>query len=163
MNSDAIRLEDFIQAVQSQLDNAQAAMAVKARNQNLPLTFAIKDINLDLRAHVEFTDSEIRIRPAAAGEKEVSAFHLVFTAITRPAIEENAITFSTDDDQPLEDLGDARVPGGARGGCDRWLAGHTPPSRCTSRAFCAWRRFSASSHTHDRGPSTSSASTSRPR
>lgn len=102
-----LRLEDFIQAVQSQLDNAQAAMAIKARNLDLPLTFAIKDINLDLRAHVEFTDSEIRIRPAAAGEKDASVFHLVFTAITRPAIEENAITFATSpDDQGLEELGD---------------------------------------------------------
>jgi len=107
VSSEALRLEDFIQAVQSQLDNAQAAMAIKARNQNLSLTFAIKDINLDLRAHVEFTDSEIRIRPAGAGEKEASTFRLVFTAITRPAIEENAISFSTDDDdQPLEELGD---------------------------------------------------------
>jgi len=108
MTRDAtLRLEDFIQAVQSQLDNAQAAMAVKARNLNLPLTFAIKDINLDLRAHVEFIDSEIRIRPAGAGEKEASVFHLVFTAITRPAIEENAITFATDpDDQSLDELGD---------------------------------------------------------
>lgn len=108
MTRDAtLRLEDFIQAVQSQLDNAQAAMAIKARNLNLPLTFAIKDINLDLRAHVEFADSEIRIRPAAAGEKEASVFHLVFTAITRPAIEENAIAFAADpDDQPLEELGD---------------------------------------------------------
>ncbi len=102
-----LRLEDFIQAVQSQLDNAQAAMAIKARNLNLPLTFAIKDINLDLRAHVEFAESEIRIRPAAAGEKEASVFHLVFTAITRPAIEENAIAFSEDpDDQSLDELGD---------------------------------------------------------
>ncbi len=109
MTRDAtLRLEDFIQAVQSQLDNAQAAMTMKARNQNLPLTFAIKDINLDLRAHVEFAESEIRIRPAAAGEKEASIFHLVFTAITRPAIEENAISFSADDpdDQLLDDLGD---------------------------------------------------------
>ncbi|MDQ0373925.1 hypothetical protein [Cellulomonas humilata] len=107
MTRDAtLRLEDFIQAVQSQLDNAQAAMAIKARNLNLPLTFAIKDVNLDLRAHVDFVDSEIRIRPAAAGEKETSVFHLVFTAITRPAIEENAISFSTDpDDQPLDELG----------------------------------------------------------
>jgi hypothetical protein len=102
-----LRLEDFIQAVQSQLDNAQAAMAIKARNLNLPLTFAIKDINLDLRAHVEFADSEIRIRPAAAGETETSVFHLVFTAITRPAIEENAITLADDpDDQSLDELGD---------------------------------------------------------
>ena len=57
-------LEHFIQAVQSQLDKAQAAMAMKARNLNLPLTFAIKDITLDLRAHVEFARNEIRIRPA---------------------------------------------------------------------------------------------------
>lgn len=102
-----LRLEDFIQAVQSQLDNAQAAMALKARNANLPLTFAIKDINLDLRAHVEFSNSEIRIRPAAAGEVEASVFHLVFTTITRPAIEENAQAFADDpDDQSLEDIED---------------------------------------------------------
>jgi hypothetical protein len=107
----ALRLEDFIQAVQSQLDNAQAAMAIKARNLNLPLTFAIKDINLDLRAHVEFADSEIRIRPAGAGEAEASVFHLVFTAITRPAIEENAVTLSHDpDDQSLDDVGTDLTP-----------------------------------------------------
>ncbi len=104
-SSVTLRLEDFIQAVQSQLDNAQAAMALKARNANLPLTFAIKDINLDLRAHVEFTDSEIRIRPAAAGEGEASMFHLVFTTITRPAIEENARALSDDpDDESLDDI-----------------------------------------------------------
>lgn len=103
--SATLRLEDFIQAVQSQLDNAQAAMAIKARNLNLPLTFAIKDINLDLRAHVEFSNSEIRIRPAAAGETDASMFHLVFTTITRPAIEENAVALSQDpDDQPLDEL-----------------------------------------------------------
>jgi hypothetical protein len=108
MNGTAtLRLEDFIQAVQSQLDNAQSAMAIKARNLNLPLTFAIKDINLDLRAHVEFTDSEIRIRPAGPGETDTSMFHLVFTAITRPAIEENAVAMSDDpDDQSLDELGD---------------------------------------------------------
>ncbi len=100
-----LRLEDFIQAVQSQLDNAQAAMALKARNANLPLTFAIKDINLDLRAHVEFANSEIRIRPASAGEVEASLFHLVFTTITRPAIEENARSLADDDDdQSLDEI-----------------------------------------------------------
>jgi len=98
-------LENFIQAVQNQLDKAQSAMAVKARNQNLPMTFAIKDINLDLRAHVEFSEGEIRIRPAGADETEASVFHIVFTAITRPMIEENAAAFSEDpDDQSLEDL-----------------------------------------------------------
>jgi len=108
MNGDAtLPLERFIQAVQSQLDNAQTAMAVKARNLSLPLTFAIKDISLDLRAHVEFSQSEIRIRPAAASDKEASQFHLVFTAITRPMIEENAIAFSeAPGESSIDDLKD---------------------------------------------------------
>lgn len=112
MNGSAsLRLEDFIQAVQSQLDNAQSAMAIKARNLNMPLTFAIKDINLDLRAHVEFVESEVRIRPAGPGETDTSTFHLVFTTITRPAIEENATTLSEDTkDQPLDSLGDELSP-----------------------------------------------------
>ena len=101
-------LEHFIQAVQRQLDNAQTAMAVKARSFNLPLTFAIKDITLDLRAHVEFARSEIRIRPAGAADKDASLFHLVFTAITRPMIEENAITFQEDPEDAIaeDDLTD---------------------------------------------------------
>lgn len=102
-----IPLENFIQAVQSQLDKAQSAMAVKARNLNLPMTFAIKDINLDLRAHVEFAAGEIRIRPSGADEKDASVFHIVFTAITRPMIEENAAALSTDpEDQGLDTLED---------------------------------------------------------
>lgn len=100
-------LEHFIQAVQSQLDNAQTAMAVKARNLDLPLTFAIKDITLDLRAHVEFARSEIRIRPAGPGDKEASVVHLVFTVITRPMIEENAIAFGeTPEDRSIDELKD---------------------------------------------------------
>lgn len=100
----SLRLEDFIQAVQSQLDNAQAAMALKAHNANLPLTFAIKDVNLDLRAHVDFADSEIRIRPAGAGDGETSLFHLVFTTITRPAIDENARAFADGNDDDGQSL-----------------------------------------------------------
>jgi hypothetical protein len=103
----ALPLENFIQAVQSQLDKAQTAMAMKARNLNLPLTFAIKDITLDLRAHVEFSRSEIRIRPAGANDAEASVFHLVFAAITRPMIEENAVSMADDpDDRAIGDLED---------------------------------------------------------
>ncbi|MES2318835.1 MAG: hypothetical protein V4631_15245 [Pseudomonadota bacterium] len=100
-------LEHFIQAVQSQLDKAQAAMAMKARNLNLPLTFAIKDITLDLRAHVEFARNEIRIRPAGAADTQASMFHLVFTAITRPMIEENASALADNpEDRQIDDLKD---------------------------------------------------------
>ena len=107
----AIPLENFIQAVQAQLDRAQTAMTLKARNLNMPLTFAIKDISLDLRAHVEFSRSEIRIRPAGSSETEASVFHLVFAAITRPMIEENAVTLGDDspDDRAIEDIDDQEL------------------------------------------------------
>ena len=38
-------IENFIQALTSQLDRAQAALALKARA-GLPLTFAVKDLTL---------------------------------------------------------------------------------------------------------------------
>jgi hypothetical protein len=108
MTSDtALPLEHFIQAVQSQLDNAQTAMAMKARNLELPLTFAIKDITLDLRAHVDFSRSEIRIRPAGPGDGDASMFHLVFTTITRTMIEENAVALGVSQgDQSIDELTD---------------------------------------------------------
>ena len=103
----AMPLESFIQAVQAQLDKAQTAMTWKARNLNMPLTFAIKDVSLDLRAHVEFSKSEIRIKPAGAADVEASVFHLVFAAITRPMIEENAAAMAANDplDRAIDDDG----------------------------------------------------------
>lgn len=103
-----VALEDFIQAVQSQLDTAQARMTLKAQNDRLPLTFAIKDISMDLKAHVEVQDGQVRIKPAGSGDTEASVLHLVFTAITRPMIEENAVQLAVDtkDDTPLTELSD---------------------------------------------------------
>ena len=108
----AVALEDFIQAVQSQLDTAQARMALKAQNDRLPLTFAIRDISMDLKAHVELAEGEIRIRPAGPSDKDPTVLHLVFTAITKPMIEENAVQLAADDkdDVPLSALGDELDP-----------------------------------------------------
>jgi hypothetical protein len=93
-------IEQFIQALTTQLDHAQSAMAVKANNLNLPLTFAVKDIALDLRTHVDFVRSEVRIRPAGPGEQDASTLRLALTTITRPMIEENAPLPDQDDGEP---------------------------------------------------------------
>jgi len=81
-------IEQFIQALTAQLDRVQSAMAMKARA-GLPLTFAVKDLRLDLRAHVDMVNSVVLIRPAAPGEPDASTLHLDITTITRPMIEEN--------------------------------------------------------------------------
>lgn len=107
--SNAVALEDFIQAVQAQLDTAQTRMTLKAQNDRLPLTFAIRDISMDLKAHVEIAQGEVRIRPAGPADADPTVLHLVFTAITRPMIDENAVQLAVDDkdDVPLVELGDA--------------------------------------------------------
>src|SRR5262249_30894759 len=59
------------------------------------------------RAHVEFSRNEIRIRPAGAADPQASLFHLVFAAITRPMIEENATALADDPNaRQIEDLKD---------------------------------------------------------
>src|SRR6185295_19091005 len=86
----SVPIEQFIQALQTQLDRAQTAMAIKAENLDLPLTFAVKDLSLELRTHVEVVRSEVRIRPAGPGDGDASTLHLALTTITRPMIKENA-------------------------------------------------------------------------
>jgi hypothetical protein len=81
-------IEEFINALSSQLDRVQTALALKARN-GVALTFAVKDISLDLRAHVDMLKSVVYIRPAGPGETDASILRLSLTTITRPMIEEN--------------------------------------------------------------------------
>lgn len=86
----------FIQALTEQLDKAQAGMAIKARLGKLPLTFAVKEVSLDLRAFVQILDDDIYLRPAGPGETEASTIKLQLTTITKPMIEENAVDYSTE-------------------------------------------------------------------
>lgn len=87
----------FIQALTEQLDKAQAAMALKARVGKLPLTFAVKEVSLDLRAFVSMVDDDVFLRPAGPGDSEASTVKLALTTITKPMIEENAVDFHPED------------------------------------------------------------------
>jgi len=99
-----VPIEQFIQALTTQLDRAQNAMALKAENLDLPLTFAVKDLSLDLRTHVDVVKSEVRIRPAGPADQSASILHLTLTTITRPMIKENAKPLSFDASQaPLNE------------------------------------------------------------
>jgi hypothetical protein len=95
----AVPIEDFVQALQAQLDRAQRAMHMKARNLNLPLTFALKDIAIDLRTHVEVVKNQVRVRPAGASDHDASLLHLTLTTVTRPMIEENAFAMDATEER----------------------------------------------------------------
>ncbi|HST46039.1 MAG TPA: hypothetical protein VLK29_12555, partial [Luteimonas sp.] len=87
----------FIQALTEQLDKAQASMAIKARVGRMPMTFAVKDVSIDLRAFVQVIDDDIYVRPAGPGESEASTIKLSLTTITKSMVEENAVDFRAED------------------------------------------------------------------
>lgn len=89
----------FIQSLTEQLDKAQAAMALKARVAKLPLTFAVKDVSLDLRAFVQMVDDDVFVRPSSPGDTEASTIKLTLTTITRSMVEENAVDFKAEEPQ----------------------------------------------------------------
>jgi len=89
----------FIQSLTEQLDKAQAAMALKARVAKLPLTFAVKDVQLDLRAFVQMVDDDVFVRPSSPGDTEASTIKLSLTTITRSMVEENAVDFHAEEPQ----------------------------------------------------------------
>lgn len=102
---EGLPIEEFIQALSSQLDRAQMALAVKARF-GLPLTFAVKDIAIDLRVHVSMHQAQVLITPAGPNDPGGSIIHLNLTTITRPMIEENTLQIQADEPSLHEVLGD---------------------------------------------------------
>jgi len=106
MDDQGLPLEQFIQALTSQLDRAQETMALKARA-GLPLTFAVKDLTIDLRTHVGMSGSVVHIRPAGPGDSEASVIHLALTTITRPMMEENTPSLDAEKGPSVQEaLGD---------------------------------------------------------
>jgi len=94
----AFPVEDFVQALSAQLDRAQDALALKART-GRPLTFALKDLSVELKVFWEaHPDGQLVLRHAAPNEAGASTVHLGFTTITRAMVEENTMAMSMEDD-----------------------------------------------------------------
>ena len=108
-NGRAFPVEEFVQALSAQLDRAQDGLALKART-GRPLTFAIKDLSIDLRVFWESDASgRVLVRHAGPNEEGASTVHLSFTTITKEMVEENTFSLGMDEDpRGLQDLpGDA--------------------------------------------------------
>ncbi|WP_084186748.1 hypothetical protein [Andreprevotia chitinilytica] len=111
LQQQGVPFDVFIQSLTDQLDKAQASMALKARVGKLPLTFAVKELTLDLKAYVQIVDDDIYFRPAAPGDTDASTVKFSLTTITKPMIEENSVDFAAQQkhfDVSLKDgLGDS--------------------------------------------------------
>ena len=97
-------VQDFLEAITSQLDRTQDAMRLKAINR--PLTYAIKDFSMELKAVVDMgADGEVKLRPTSGSEQGASVLKIGFTTITRPMIEENTVSLSQTKSPGLDELG----------------------------------------------------------
>ena len=97
-------VEDFINAITTQLDRVQDALRLKAVNR--PLTYALKDISLDLHVFVEVdVQGNVRFRSSGPNEVGASTINLGFTTITRPMIEENTVSLAMSRSPNLDEIG----------------------------------------------------------
>lgn len=97
-------VEDFINAITSQLDRVQDALRLKAVNR--PLTYALKDLSLDLQVFVELDgQGNVRFRTSGPNETGSSTVKLSFTTITKPMIEENTISLAMTRSPSLSEIG----------------------------------------------------------
>ena len=103
-NSRAMPVEDFLQALTAQLDRAQDTLALKVRT-GRPLTWALKDLSIDLRVFVEVDQGgKVLMRSAGPNEESASTVHLNLGAITRPMVEENTLSLHDEtDSRALDD------------------------------------------------------------
>jgi hypothetical protein len=104
--SRAFPVEEFLQALTAQLDRAQDALALKVSGTNRPLTWALRDLKLDLNVFVDVGDNgRVMLRSAGPNEAGASTLHLDLTTVTRPMVEENSWSFEGDEDpRTLDDL-----------------------------------------------------------
>ena len=103
-NEGAFPVEDFINAITTQLDRVQDALRLKAVNR--PLTYALKDLQMELKVFVDLDQQgNVRFRPAGPNESGASTVNFGFTTITKPMIEENTVSMAATRSVPLTELG----------------------------------------------------------
>jgi hypothetical protein len=97
-------VEEFIDAITTQLDRVQDTLRLKAVNR--PLTYALKDLQLDLKVFIDMDNQgHVRFRSAGANDAGASVVHFGFTTITKPMIEENTISMTATRSASLDELG----------------------------------------------------------
>jgi hypothetical protein len=100
----SVTIEDFIHAITTQLDRVQDALRLKAVNR--PLTYALKDLAMELKVFVEVdTSGTVRFRTSGPNETGASVINLGFTTITKPMIEENTVSLASVKGASLSELG----------------------------------------------------------
>lgn len=95
-NNKAWNLESFLDSLIFELDKARDTLAIKGVNK--PMTYAVKDLSLDLQLFPEFDGNQVRFTTAKPGETGASKISIALGSITDRQIRETTrVSASTDD------------------------------------------------------------------
>jgi hypothetical protein len=95
-------LQSFIDSLVVELDKARDTLAVKAYSR--PLSYSVKDVDLDLQIFPQFDGQEVKFVTAQPGESGASGLKLQIASITARGIKETSADPMTKDDVSINDL-----------------------------------------------------------
>lgn len=96
----AWNLESFLDSLTVELDKARETLALKAINR--PLTYAVKDVNLEMQLFPSFDGRQVRFVTAEPGQTGASKIAIQLASITDQQIRQSSKKFVTKDDINIE-------------------------------------------------------------
>jgi hypothetical protein len=94
------RLQSFLDSLIVELDRARDTLAVKALTR--PLSYSVKDLDLELQIFPQFDGREVRFVTARPGEQGASGLKIQLGSITARSIKETTSEPITTDDVSIE-------------------------------------------------------------
>lgn len=94
------QLESFVDSLVVELDRARETLAVKSVNR--PLSYAVKDLSLDLQIFPTFEGNSVRFRTAESGQEGYSTITLQLASITDHQIRATTKPPLARDEVPIE-------------------------------------------------------------
>lgn len=100
MINETWQLESFVDSLVVELDRARETLAVKSVNR--PLSYAVKDMSLDLQIFPTFEGNSVRFRTAEPGQEGYSTITLQLASITDQQIRATSKPPPGRDEVPIE-------------------------------------------------------------
>ncbi len=101
-NNKSWQLEDFIDSLVFELDKARDTLSVKGLNS--PLSYAVKDVSLDLNVFPEYDGNDVRFTTASTGDAGSSKISLSLGSITDRQIRETTKKPISGDDIAIDEI-----------------------------------------------------------
>ena len=97
-------LEAFLDSLVLELDKVRDTLAIKAVNQ--PLSYAVKDLSLDLQLFPQFDGDEVKFQTAKPGEEGASKLSIQLGSITDAQIRQTSRKPTSPKDISIEEVED---------------------------------------------------------